>query len=65
MKFVNTKTQAIQVKKDAKVAFDANVALAKSIFKMPSAIVTDVSNEVKTAREARKAYEEWKASRES
>ena len=65
MKFINTKTQSIQVKKDAKIAFDANVTLAKSIFKMPSAIVTDVSNEVKSAREARKAYEEWKASRES
>lgn len=65
MKFANTINQSKIVKEDAKVAFDANVALAKSIFKMPSAIVADVSNEVKTAREARKAYEEWKASKES
>ena len=64
MKFVNTKTQAIEVKKDAKVAFDANVTLAKSLFKVPSAITKDISTEIKTAREARKAFEEWKKSRE-
>ena len=64
MKFPNTKAQATVVKQDAVAWGKATVALAKSVSKMPVAIGKDISTEVKTAREARKAYEEWKKSRE-
>jgi hypothetical protein len=64
MKYINTRTQAIEVKKDAIAWGKATWALTKSVSKMPVAIGKDISTEVKTAREARKAYEEWKKSRE-
>lgn len=64
MKFANTITQTKVVKEDAKAWGKATVALTKSLSKMPVAIGKDISTEVKTAREARKAYEEWKKSRE-
>jgi hypothetical protein len=64
MKYINTRTQAIEVKKDAKAWGEATVALAKSLSKMPVAIGKDISTEIRTSREARKAYEEFLKSRE-
>ena len=64
MKFANTINQSKTVKEDAKTWGKATIALTKSISKMPGAIGKDISTEVKTAREARKAFEEWKKSKE-
>ena len=64
MKFTNTKTQVKEVGTSAVTWGKATVKLATSIVKVPVAVGKDVSTNVRTAREARKAYEEWLKSRE-
>jgi hypothetical protein len=59
MKFTNTKAQVKEVGTNAVAFGKAGYALVKSIVKVPVAVGKDVSDNVKTAREARRLYQEW------
>lgn len=64
MKFTNTKSQVKEVGTSAVEWGKATVKFATSIVKVPVAVGKDISSNVRTAREARKAYEEWLKSQE-
>ena len=64
MKFTNTKSQVKEVGTSTVEWGKATVNLVKAVVKVPVAVGKDVSSNVQTAREARKAYEEWLKSRE-
>lgn len=59
MKFTNTKSQIKEVGTSTVEWGKATVNLAMAVVKVPVAGCKDISSNVQTAYEARKAYKEW------